>query len=227
MRNFCAALLILGITNTCGLLVGCASSPSVLEKPLTVEGIVLHTESGEAVAGAIVEVSWYGFGFPKGRRKVLAETVSDSAGRFHTAVSEGPVTEVVSWIPNNRFAGRTTVEREGELHNVVVEVSPSISIRSNGRDGNYDELIRYRDIVKRILSVQVPGSQTSIGSLQSHLDAGRISEDDVRFLLENRARFTGPWGDGPPEVLEGRILWGNRELAYGAPTDEIWMVADE
>ena len=196
------------------LVAGCATKPKALDQPEIVSGTVRLSSSGRPVKDAKVEIYWTQPGVLMPRRELLAKAKTDVNGRYETTITNGPAGQLWASTEDHLYSGLTYLNRKRSTKGILVNLAPSISMGFAWLAEHDSRLQRFREIVVHMVSSHVPGCPTNTESLQSHLDAGRITKKDVAFLLENRDRFSGPIPSLNQNVPYIRIYWGGLEMEY-------------
>jgi len=204
------------------LMSSCATSPQILDNPVSVSGSIKHWSTNHAIENAEVSYYWLGYGFPKGKKVLLSKSRSNSVGVFETTLTIGPVKQIRVWTADHLYSGSIYVSGNDPIESHIVEVTPTLGVSFSGRKSADNKLIeRYMNIARRIVSGHVPGTPPLIDSLDSLVKSKTITEEERRFLIDNQYRFTGPRSTIDSDEVLYRIYWAGREMEYLNPSDKI------
>ena len=188
--------------------------------PVAVSGVVVHATTGTPVPHAEIDLVWSAGPFFVDRSRRLGQTESGADGRFEVHLDEGPITQVRVRTRDEAYRGHLEVAADRQSDQLTIEVRPSIAVAGGvSWKGDFSRLAA---VVNGLLVDHVPGTPPPTATLREHFEAGRIAAVDLEYLAENQETFSGVslHGFGPPPG-QARVLWGRREMEYGAVDDPL------
>jgi len=210
-----------------GLAVG-----SQAQRTVAYEGVVINQASGSPVANALIEaidVDRPGLIPAPPAIRVVGEARSDTAGRF-SLTTAGRADRIRAFTEQPPYSGTVKLRRWAKRRELVVELSPQLGISTyEGCPGArptepgdlWETATRARRALGKILAHR-DRFDTSLRSLKEYYENGSITAKELALFQDHRDVFTRPCDT----TGEARLVWGRRELSYGAIETPVFFVEE-